>query len=46
MAEEIAVIEKLKAIAEAEGKTLTDVYSEAARLYIGKKTKLNPKTKK
>jgi len=39
MAEEISVVEQLKAIAQREGKTLTDVYSEAARLLIDRKTK-------
>jgi hypothetical protein len=39
MAEEISVVEQLKAIALREGKTLTDVYSEAARLLIDRKTK-------
>ena len=44
IAEEIDIVEGLKRIAASEGKTLTDVYAEAARLLLEQKTK-KPKTK-
>lgn len=46
IAEEIEIVEGLKEIAASEGKTLTDVYAEAARLLLKQKTKkTKPKTK-
>ena len=34
IAEEIEIVEDLKALAARQGKTLTDVYAEAARLLL------------
>ena len=39
IAEDIEIVEGLKKIAQGEGKTLTDIYSEAARLLIEQKSK-------
>ena len=46
IAEDIEIVEQLKAIAVAEGKTLTDVYAEAARKLINKKLKKDNEGKK
>ncbi len=39
LAEDIEVVEALKAIAKSEGKTLTDIYAEAARRLLTSKLK-------
>jgi len=38
-AEEIEIVDKLKAIADHEGKTLTDIYAEASRLFLEHKNR-------
>jgi hypothetical protein len=43
-AENKETIEQLKHLAAVEGKTLTDIYAEAAQLLL--KTKLKPKSRK
>jgi hypothetical protein len=46
IAEEIEIVEDLKALAARQGKTLTDVYAEAARLLLEQektKKKKSPK---
>lgn len=45
IAEEIEIVETLKELADREGKTLTDVYAEAARLLLAQKTTKKTKTK-
>ena len=45
IAEEIEIVETLKELADREGKTLTDVYAEAARLLLAQKTTNKTKTK-
>ena len=40
MAEDVEIVESLKAIAKKEGKTLTDIYAEAARNLIKEKGKI------
>ncbi len=37
MAEDIEIINALKAVAKKEGKSLTDVYAEAARILLAQK---------
>ena len=37
MAEDVVIIEQMKVIAAMEGKTLTDIYAEAARKYLKSK---------
>lgn len=46
LAEDIEVVEALKKLAELEGKTLTDIYAEAARELLGRKGKGKKPTKK
>lgn len=38
-AEDLEIVEQLKRLAEKDGKTLTDVYAEAARLLLDQKHK-------
>jgi len=44
IAEEIEVVEDLKALAARQGKTLTDVYAEAARLLLEQEKNKKKKT--
>lgn len=37
MAEDVEILKALKALAEKEGKTLTDIYAEAARALLAQK---------
>lgn len=43
-AENIDVLEQLKQLADREGRTLTDIYAEAARLLLQTKNKKRKKT--
>ena len=43
MAEEVEILDALKEIAKREGKTITDIYAEAARSLIKQKGKITKK---